>query len=188
MFDLSRFAQTCKDALRSPNAAIAVHQIVHDAIADPMSIAAALGQGQAHCDTKAQYIFLHQSPDLTIMQAITPRQFRSPPHNHLVWAVIGMYEGCERNTFYRRDGTRLREDSVRDVTAPEVIALAPDAIHGIANPLDRASYALHVYGGTLANPARSIWNPFTFEEEPFQLATMSQFEDAMNRHSPRDAE
>ena len=186
MFDLSRFTESCRQALQAADAAAAVQIIVRDAVGDPKSIAAVFGKGRADTDTTAQYTFLHQSHDLTIMQVIAPRRFRSPPHNHLVWAVIGMYEGCERSTFYRRDGTRLREDSVHDVTAPEVIPLTQDAIHGIANPLDRPSYALHVYGGTLANPARSIWNPFTFEEEPFQLATLSKYEEAMNRPSSRD--
>lgn len=187
MFEVSQFTELCRSALRSPDAVGVVRRIVRDVITDPKSITAALGQGQADSSTVAQYVFLHQSADLTIMQTITPRRFRSPPHNHLVWVVIGMYEGCERNTFYRRDGTRLREDSVRDVKAPEAIVLAHDAIHGIANPLDRPSYALHVYGGTLANPARSIWNPFTFEEESFERTALSRYEHVMNHQSSGNA-
>ena len=183
MFELARFIESCRNALHSTDPISTVHRIVRDVIEDRKSIVSALRQGRANSETTAQYIFLHQSPELTILQVITPLRFRSPPHNHLVWAVIGMYEGCEKNRFYRRDGNRLREDSVRDVTAPEAITLASDAIHGIANPLDRPSYALHVYGGALTNPERSIWNPFTFEEEPFQLATLSKYEDAMNRQS-----
>ncbi len=187
MFAVAQLIESCRGVLDSADPARAVQEIVRDAIADRVSVVATLGHGQAASDTAAQYIFLHQSAELTILHVITPRRFSSPPHNHLVWAVIGLYEGRERNTFYRRDGDRLRQEGVCEVAAPEAISLAPDAIHGIANPLDAPSYALHVYGGTLANPARSIWNPFTHAEEPFQLATLSKYEDAMNRQSPGGA-
>lgn len=48
--------------------------------------------------------------------------------------------------------------------------------HAIANPLERASYAIHVYGGDLLNVAqRSVWNPFTFDEHPYDMKLVSDY-------------
>jgi len=138
-------------------------------------------------DTTPKYEFLHQSPDLTVLQVILSGCFRSPPHNHLVWAVIGMYEGSEKNIFYRKEEEHLLEDSVKYVSAPEVIMLAPDTIHGISNPSPQRSYALHVYGGAFSNPARSLWNPFTLLKEPFQPSALLKYEQEMNRSISGDA-
>jgi hypothetical protein len=43
----------------------------------------------------------------------------------------------------------------------DVVVLGEDAIHAIANPLNRTSCAIHVYGGDLLNfSGRSLRNPF----------------------------
>jgi predicted metal-dependent enzyme (double-stranded beta helix superfamily) len=91
-----------------------------------------------------------------------------------------MYEGAEKNTFYRLEGHRLLETGEQTATAPEVLTLASDVIHSIANPLSQPSRALHVYGGTLANPSRSLWNPRSFAQEPFQLSALMKYEQEMN--------
>ena len=144
-------------------------------------MAVALSHRALNSGTTAQYLFLHQSPDLTILQVTTPGHLRSLPHNHLVWAVIAMYDGCERNIFYRRNSNRLIVDGEQTVAAPDIIMLPSDIVHAISNPLAQPSSALHVYGGALSNPARSMWNPFTFEEEPFDLSTLLKYEQEMNR-------
>ena len=187
MFDLERFVGSCLDASRSDDPPATARRILSEVIADRASIAAALGQARTPSDMASQYRFLYQSPELTILHVIVPPNFRSPPHNHLVWVAIGMYEGCEKHTFYRKQEGQLVEEGVRDVMAPDVITLASDSIHGIENPLGRPSHALHVYGGSLANSARSIWNPYTLQEEPFQLAALAQYEAEMNDRLTGDA-
>jgi len=46
--------------------------------------------------------------------------------------------------------------------------LGEDAVHAIENPLDRPSFAIHVYGGDLLSAPRRMWNPFTLREEPYE--------------------
>jgi predicted metal-dependent enzyme (double-stranded beta helix superfamily) len=179
MFTTAQFIDDCRNALAMSEPTVAVNRILAEAIKDPGAIDAAIGPGDPSENESAQYHFLHQSPELTIMRVIMPEHLQSPPHNHLVWAVIGMYRGGENNVFYRRNGERIEESGRHNLSAPEVMELAADIIHGISNPLDRRSYALHVYGGSLANPARSLWNPFTLREEPFQLPAMLQYEREM---------
>jgi hypothetical protein len=56
MFDLSRFRESCRGAQQPTNAATAAHRIVQDAIEDPNSIAATLGQSQTLRNTTAQFM------------------------------------------------------------------------------------------------------------------------------------
>jgi len=179
MFDLSRFIDACQNALETPKPEQTICEIMSEAAAHPASIETALRPGGATAGECAQYHFLYQSSDLTILNVIMPGHLPSPPHNHLIWAVIGIYGGRENNVFYRREGDRVVEAGRRNLVAPEVMVLTPDTIHGISNPLAQRSYALHVYGGRLANPARSLWNPFTLQEELFKLSALLNYEREM---------
>jgi predicted metal-dependent enzyme (double-stranded beta helix superfamily) len=93
-----------------------------------------------------------------------------------MWAVIGAYDGQENNTFYRRGGIGLEKAGAKDLKTGEVIVLGEDTIHAIANPLDRVSCAIHVYGGDLLDfSRRSTWNPFTFEEHPYEIKLLREY-------------
>jgi len=70
----------------------------------------------------------------------------------------------------------LEQCKRRQVTVPAVISLTSNAIYSVANPDLRPSRALHVYGGDLANPTRSIWNPVSMESEPFELPAVARYE------------
>jgi len=183
MFNISRFVDDCRDALVLSDPVRSISEMLSNAIKYPDAIDTALGLGNAIGDESAQYTFLHQSPELTILRVIMPGHLQSPPHNHLVWAVVGMYRGNENNVFYRKNDDRIELSGHRNLVAPEVMVLDADIIHGISNPLPHRSYALHVYGGTLANPARSLWNPFTLSEESFQLPVMLQYERELMRQA-----
>ena len=177
---MDAFVESCLNATRFPDPQERVHRLLEELISEPAKVRSVLGEIQPDHSRSAQYQFLYQSSELTVLHVVTPGLFRSPPHNHLAWVVVGMYEGAERHTFYRRVGDRLVQESVKDTFAPQLIVLDPDAIHGIANPLATPSRGLHVYGGTLANPARSLWNPFTLQEQPFELAELSRYENLLN--------
>ena len=92
------------------------------------------------------------------------------PHDHRMWAVIGIYGGAEDNTLYRRGpggpvkagGRRLRE---RDV-----FSLGADAIHAVDNPMQPFTGSIHVYGGDFVNQPRSQWDPGTLAEQPYDAA------------------
>ena len=45
---------------------------------------------------------LHRSADLTILNVIWAPRMTIMPHNHTMWAVIGIYTGREDNIFWRR--------------------------------------------------------------------------------------
>ena len=60
-----------------------------------------------------------------------------------------------------------------------MVSLPKDTIHRIRNPLSGRSCSLQVYGRDLANPARSIWNPFTRQEGQFTFDRFIAYEREM---------
>ncbi len=92
-----------------------------------------------------------------------------------MWAVIGVYDGQENNYFYRRSSDSLEAAGGKQLKPPDVLVLGVDAIHAIENPLDRPSFAIHVYGGDLPAAPRRMWNPSTLQEELFEYQTMMRY-------------
>ncbi len=103
---------------------------------------------------------------------------RTLPHNHHHRAIIGMYGGGEDNIFWRR----LPEDAKGRVEAAgaaslrqgDVTALGRDIIHSVTNPLDKVSYAIHVYDGDfLSAEGKSCWHAETLCEMPCDAGAVS---------------
>ena len=173
MFNVDQFVQSCQGQPPS-----IVKELLEEALRDPESIRQALagiGGGNNVSGGSMGDLLIYRSADLTVLKAAVPAGFKSPPHNHLMWAVIGVYEGQENNVFYRRSGAALETAGGKDLQPADVLVLGVDAIHAIANPLEQTSYAIHVYGGDLPAAPRRMWNPFTLQEEPFEFQTMREY-------------
>jgi predicted metal-dependent enzyme (double-stranded beta helix superfamily) len=114
----------------------------------------------------------HLSPTLTVLNAVWPPGMTLYPHDHRMWAAIGIYGGQEDNTFYRRHDGRLVASGGKDLRQRDVVLLGDSTIHAVHNPLRRYTGAIHVYGGDFVNAARSQWDPETLVEEPYDLAAV----------------
>jgi len=123
----------------------------------------------------------HLSATLTVLNAVWPPGMTLYPHNHRMWAVIGIYGGQEDNTFYRRHEGRLVTSVSRGLRQRDVVLLGDDTIHAVHNPLRRYTGAIHVYGGDFVNTERSQWDPETLLEEPYDLAAVRALFDAAER-------
>lgn len=167
----------CRGALREPTAALAVRDVLDELVADPSTLDRAVGPVELGGITA-----LHRSDDLTILRvAWTPGMVLNP-HEHRMWAVIGMYGGQEDNAFYRRAPQGLEPAGGREIPAGEVLVLGEDVIHSVANSRREFAVALHVYGGDFFSGARSEWDFGTFEERPRDLTRTQQlFDDANAR-------
>ena len=112
---------------------------------------------------------LHRSPGLTILHIVWPPSFTSTPHNHLLWAEIGVYSGREDNIFWRRTPDAkwpIGTIGGASLCAGSCLSLEHDVIHSVTNPLDRVTAGLHVYGGPLsAGAPRSVWDGETLMEK-----------------------
>ena len=93
-------------------------------------------------------LFEDETATVTIVE--TEPGHLQPPHDHAMCAVIGVFEGGERNRFYRRTGGRARLATRRVVRPAEVIALRERTVHAISAEPGETCRALHVYLGRSA--------------------------------------
>jgi predicted metal-dependent enzyme (double-stranded beta helix superfamily) len=104
------------------------------------------------------------------------------PHDHRMWAVIGIYGGREQNIFYRRGEHGLKQHGTKELSTKDTVPLGAEIIHAVTNPLDQITGAIHVYGGDFFATPRSEWDPKAFEEHPYDVEhTMRAFEEANER-------
>jgi len=66
------------------------------------------------------------------------------PHNHKMWAVIGIYTGREDDIFWRRPVLptgRIEAAGARALSEREAVPLGPEIIHSVVNPIKRLTGA-----------------------------------------------
>lgn len=177
MFDKDRFIEDCRAALKEANAQAAIRERVARAVSDSAGVVRALGE-----PTRSGMETLYKSDDLTLFNLCWGPRMVLKPHDHRMWAVIGIYGGREENVFYRRAATGLTRRGMKELNTKDVVPLGKSIIHAVTHPLDRITAALHVYGGDFFGTPRSEWNPVTFEKAPFDVeATKRAFEESNKR-------
>jgi predicted metal-dependent enzyme (double-stranded beta helix superfamily) len=107
------------------------------------------------------------------------------PHNHQMWAVIGIYTGREDNIFWRRvpggHGGKLEAVGARALSAKDADPLGDNIIHSVTNPIARLT-AIHVYGGDFFGAERSEWDPETLEEGRYDARATRIVEDEIAKY------
>ena len=96
-FDIDRFVEDCRQAVAQDPSHKAMREVVARAVRDPAAVLAGLGE-----PTRAGVQRIHRSPTLTILNLVWGPMMTLMPHNHRMWAVIGIYTGREDNIFWRR--------------------------------------------------------------------------------------
>ena len=177
MFDLEQFTADCRAALKEDSSHKSVRDVVARAVADPAGVLKALGEPK-----RAEIQKLYHAPDLTIINVIWGPMMTVMPHDHLMWAVIGIYSGREDNVFWRRvpDGHgRIEAAGARALCVGDAEPLGHNIIHSVTNPIPRLTGAIHVYGGDFFAISRSEWDPENLCEGRYDLAkNMRLFEEA----------
>jgi predicted metal-dependent enzyme (double-stranded beta helix superfamily) len=176
MFDLDKFIADCIAARAEDNAIVAVKEVLDRIFTRPGEIAEALPA------TEAQFAAIYTSPEISIFKFVWGPGMFIPPHDHLMWAVNGIYGGEEDNVFYRRTADGIAEAGGRRVGRAETATLGADVIHAVTNPSPRScTGSIHVYGGDYMRKQRSVWDPDTHEERPADGDTIRRmFEAARN--------
>jgi predicted metal-dependent enzyme (double-stranded beta helix superfamily) len=165
MFDLERFIADCREIQDKGDNQPALRELLERAMEDPGAVLKALGE-----PTRAGLIPLYQSPNLTIVNLVWAPYMTNVPHEHRMWALIGMYTGREDNVFWRRlpeDASgRVEAAGAKSLCVKDCTPLGREIIHSVTNPLPRRSAGIHIYGGDFFNAARSEWDPETLLERP----------------------
>ena len=169
----------CHAALAEHTPLLAVRDVLDELVSDPVSLEQSLGAVETGGITT-----LHCSEDLTVLQVAWTPGISLYPHEHRMWAAIGMYSGQEDNRYFHRIPGGLEPSGGRELRAGEVLLLGDDAIHSVANSRRDFAVALHVYGGDFFSVERSEWDSETHEERPRDFErTRRLFEEANARWS-----
>jgi predicted metal-dependent enzyme (double-stranded beta helix superfamily) len=175
-FDLEQFIADCRAAAAADPTHKGVREVVARAVSEPAAVLARLGEPSCGMIEK-----LYRGDDLTVLNVIWPPHFTIMPHNHRMWAVIGVYTGREDNIFWRRlpEGDRVEAAAAKSLSLRDAEPLGRDIIHSVTNPIPRCSGAIHVYGGDFFAMERSEWDPETLVERRYDVdKNMRLFEEA----------
>jgi len=180
MFELEQFISACKAVLRQEPSENSVRELVARAVSEPRSVLKGLGEPK-----QGEIQTLYRANDLTILNVIWAPWMNLLPHNHQMWAVIGIYTGREDNIFWRRlpgSERKVEAAGAKSLSEKDVVPLGQDIIHSVTNPLPRLTGALHVYGGDFFAPGRSEWDAETLVEQACDPARiLHRFEEANAR-------
>ena len=162
MLEVERFVEDVKQANVEGHGAVA--GLLARTVSDPRSVLLGLGEPrQAGVQT------LHRARDLTILNIIWAPHMVLLPHNHNMWAVIGIYTGREDNILWERQGEQVQAVRARSLSEKDMFPLGKDGIHSVINPAARLTGAIHIYGGDFFAPGRSEWDADSLHERPFDI-------------------
>ncbi|WP_242158399.1 hypothetical protein [Aestuariivivens sediminis] len=159
--DMQKFIEDCVAANKESDPQEAVKAVLARGVYEHKAMLKAIGEPRE----AGLKVFL-RSRELTIFAATWTPQMNLMPHNHRMWANIGIYTGREDNILWQRKTDGLEAHDVRCLFAGDVATLNTNAIHSVTNPLQRFTGGLHIYGGDFFATERSQWDPETLEEEP----------------------
>jgi predicted metal-dependent enzyme (double-stranded beta helix superfamily) len=179
-FELDQFISDCGDAIRQDASSRFVQEVVSRAVSESRAVLDQLGEPQ-----QGEIKPLYRSDTLTILNVVWAPWMSLLPHNHQMWAVIGIYTGREDNIFWQRVGERgekVEAAGAKALAECDTVALGRDIIHSVTNPIGRLTGAIHVYGGDFFSVARSEWDAETLRESRSDGEKMAQrFEEANAR-------
>jgi predicted metal-dependent enzyme (double-stranded beta helix superfamily) len=179
MFERDRFIADC-EAATAEGGQRAVRELMARTVADRASLLAGLGEPK-----RAGIEVLHRSKTATIAHMVWGPHMTVMPHNHNMWAVIGIYGGREDNIFWRilpPDARWPLEAAGASAIMPgEACPLGRDIIHSVTNPLGKLTGAIHVYGGDFPNQERSEWHEETLRESPYDSVKTRRLFEESNR-------
>lgn len=180
MFDVDELVAACQGATEESEPLAAVEDVLARAVADQRAIASALPP------ERGELVPLHVSDRLTVLKVVWAPGMVLGPHDHRMWAAIGVYSGGEDNRFYRRSGATLVDAGARELRPGDVCLLGDDAVHSVANPTAECAGAIHVYGGDFFATPRSEWRGEPPIEAPFDVSRLqASFTAANERAGPR---
>jgi len=174
--ELQRFIDDCRKAATQG----AIREVFEKALENPSAVMKAIGEPK-----RAGLDKLYVSEELTILNVIWGPNMTIMPHNHEMWALIGIYTGREDNIFWKRTGAAqpgVKPHGVCTLLEKEVATLGKDIIHSVNNPLGRLTGAIHIYGGQFFTQPRREWDPEKLAEGAYSSEkTIKLFEESNRR-------
>ena len=174
---LERFIEECRAAHAADPSHKAVREVVARAVSDPAAVLKMLGEPR-----RGEVQKIYHSPILTILNVVWAPYMTIYPHNHRMWAVIGVYTGREDNIFWRKKDRTVEAAGAQALCERDAVPLGQDIIHSVTNPIPRLTGAIHVNGGDFFGAERSEWDPETLAEGRYDAQkAMRDFEQSNAR-------
>ena len=108
VFETEQFVADCCAAFAQDPTHKGVREVLARAISNPTAVLKVFGEPQ-----RAEIQKFFHSDALTILNVVWAPGMMLMPHNHRMWAVIGIYTGQEDNVFWRRlEGTPNKIEAV----------------------------------------------------------------------------
>ena len=168
MFDTDGFIEACVAA--QADSERSVREVVHKAVSDPSGVMKTLGEPR-----EAGIQTLHCTDTLTVLNIVWTPLMNSGPHDHQMWAVIGVYAGGEDNIFWRRRPDGIEAAGASSLRAGEAELMGWNIVHSVTNPTAKLTGSIHVYGGNFFTKKRNQWNPETLREEPYDVGKNDKY-------------
>ena len=115
-------------------------------------------------------LYLPEDEAFSIIGGVWQPRQTTPIHDHLTWALIGVYSGEETESIYRRtdDGSdpktaRIEMVSDRTNRTGHVTVLGHRGIHRVSNLSEKPTRSIHVYGRDIGRTERHSYDPVTGE-------------------------
>ena len=177
MFDVDTFIDDCIRANAEDQPQLAVRDVLRGALERPTAMAETLRPERAGITR------MHVSPELTVLHVVWAPGMHLGPHDHHMWAAIGLYSGGEDNAFYRRDGETLAASGGKELRPRDIAVLGHDVIHAVTNPTREFTGSIHIYGGDFFATPRSEWRGEPYREQPYDVeGVLRTFEEANRAH------
>lgn len=177
MFEKDDFVEDCRAAIKCKDTQAVIRELVARAVSEPSQLMHIIGEPK-----RAGIETIYNAHDLTIPNICWGPRMNFKPHDHRMWAVIGIYTGREQNAFFRRADRGIAQHGTKELNAKDVASLGAATIHAVTNPLEQITGAIHVYGGDFFATPRSEWDSKTLDERPFSMEhTTRAFEEANAR-------
>lgn len=159
-FTLDSFLQQLKEAAKTANPEQQVYQVMQQVFTVHIESAADIFR-QLDDD-----VILYEDSVIAVLHYRMPTGVVVPPHDHQLYAIIGVYEGVEENHFYQAMNNQLICQAVKPIGKGEVILMRPESIHSVQTANNQHSAAIHVYLGELTKVKRSRFDWNTGEATP----------------------
>src|SRR5207245_4682100 len=150
MLDVDQFVSECQASLLEAEPRLAVSDLLERTLADASSVEQALPA------TRGELTTLHHSPELTVLKVVWAPGMSIWPHDHQMWAAIGIYAGQEDNTFFRRLDGSLEPRRTRELSTNDVVLLGDDAAHAVHNPHVTCTGSVTECGGSFYDRDSSL--------------------------------
>ncbi len=113
-------------------------------------------------------LYMPEDEAISIIGGVWQPRQTTPIHDHLTWALIGVYDGEETESIYKRtdDGSdpkiaRIEKVSDRKNGKGHVTVLGHRGIHRVSNLSERPTRSIHVYGRDIGHTQRHSYDPIT---------------------------